>query len=347
MHGRMKNLTLCLLFIPCIVMIGAIPASSTELYTNPSYGYEIDIVSPRFIANSSESPHTMLWQIGDTGRMLIEPVELNDEDNLLAAQDYADHAVSNLENNLDEFLSLGDGWFTSLNGIETYEITFEFYSDDVLNRGIARVATGDVNLMLLYYDIPSEFDYYIPDVRATFDSLRIDASLIDESAIPEPAETGDSVDFIDPLKNIYRNSLFNYQCSTPPGIVAEEFAGPQWIVLALAEGEIAIRYLDAYYGTRETPDVYIEEILPEIFVSFSNYETILDETVTLNDGREGYKYEIDATLNGVDWSGIFIGFASDNGDPFLVSILAPVEEFANYRDAFDNMWMSFTFNPDI
>ena len=148
-----------------------------------------------------------------------------------------------------------------------------------MNRGVARVASGDINLLLLYYDIPSEFNYFLPDVRATFDSHPYHNSLIDEAFTPGPVEQGEPVDFIDPLRSAYYNSLFNYKCSTPPGISAEEYNGPQWIVLALEEGEIAIRYLDAYYGTRDTPDVYIEELLPEILVSFSSFETIRDEAV--------------------------------------------------------------------
>ena len=54
--------------------------------------------------------------------------------------------------------------------------------------------------------------------------------------------------------------------------------------------------------------------------------------------------ELDAILNGADWSGVFIGFVSDNGDPFLVSLLAPDEEFDSCLSAFNALWMSFTFN---
>jgi hypothetical protein len=340
---RIKSLSISFLLLLGFVALNAAPVVAGDVFLNPQIGYEMQIISDDFVADYTGYPDTMVWQVGDEGRLIISSIELEDEYDELTAQDYIDYAVSGLQNNFDEFTSISEGSFTSRNGLEAYEISFDFVSDYEIYSGIAQVVSGDQSLLALYYDVPSEYEYYRNDVCSTFETIRVDESIIDETAVLDASTDAAPVEFIDPLQNIYKNELFNYECTAPVGISAEEITGPAWIIFPLGEGEIAIHYLDAYFGTGETADTFIEEVLPEILVSFSSYEITLEEAILSDDGRDGYLVDITAILNGMDWSGSFTGFVSDDDEPFLISILAPDEEFDIYKSSFDNLWKSFTF----
>lgn len=216
-----------------------------------------------------------------------------------------------------------------------------------MSLGTARVTIGTTCLLSVYYDDPVDFEFYLHDISWVFESIRIDEALINADIYPDIPITTDPVEFINPLNILYKNEVFFYTCLNPPGLQPEEVTGAGWVVFSTGEGEIAIRYLDLYYGTGKTPDIFIEEMLPEIFNAFDRYETLEYAETSMDDGRSAHVFRIDAIYNGSDWAGVFVGINSDNDEPFILSLLAPVEEFGEHADSFDKMWRSFTYYDEF
>jgi hypothetical protein len=332
-------------FLIALIAIGGFvsaPLNAADLFQNAGYGYEIEVL-PDWTPDYSEYPDTMVWGIGDGGRLFIGVIQLDNEDSLPANEDYTAVAMPGLESNFDEFFVIDEAWSTSRNGLDVYDINFDCFINDETTQGTARVTIGTTVILSVYYDDPLDFEFYLPDISLAFESIRIDEALISADIHPDTPITGGPIEFINPLNILYKNEVFFYTCIYPPGLEQEEVTGPGWIAFSTGEGEFAIRYLDQYYNTGKTGDIFIGEMLPEIFSAFDRYEIIEEASVVMDDGREVSIFKTSAVFNGYDWTGAFAGFITNLDEPFMISLLAPVEEYERYAGGFDAMWNSFAY----
>ena len=344
--GRNRKISYLIFLVTLTVALSfAAPAYAVDIFHNPAYGYEIEIL-PDWTMDTSAYPGTMVWGIGEGGRLVVDVITLDDEYEQLTSQDYADTALAGLESGFEEFVIIDEAWLTSRGGLEVYDINFEFIADFEIMRGTARAAFGTTVLLAVYYDDPRDFEYYLPDISQTIESINIDEFLVDPYKEIEITE-GEPLEFINPSIILYKNETYFYECPNPPGLVPEEINGAGWVVFSTGEGEIAIRYLDIYINSGKTADVILDEMLPELLATFSKYEIVEGIDVILDDGRSGHALDLTAIYNGYDWKCTFVCFESDYGEPFILTLLSPIEEYEKYTDSFEQMWKSFTFAEEI
>ena len=330
--------------IVTVLIFGIAAVAAADSFHNGQYGYEINI--PRdWPADPSGYPNTVVCSLGKGGRFIIEVIP-QAESGKPSPDETAASVKGCLETNFADFSVRSEGWSRTSGGLDSYDINFEFSIDNEAAVGKARVVFGDAAVLLLYYDDKLDFEYYVPNVQAAFDSLAIDKSLIDRNPRPVMSPQAKPVDFIDPLKCVYRNETFGYVCDNPGRLTPKEVGGPGWVTFSTGVGEIAIRYLDAYHNSPKSPEVFVKEMLPEILVSFSRYEMTSEQAVKLNDGRAAYLVEVKAVFNGADWKGSFVGLVSDDEEPFLVSLLSPSDEYESNKGGFDVLWRNLRFPRD-
>ena len=344
MRYSAKHIYILALIIPAVFAFGIVPASSSEAFHNGHYGYELEL-SPDWQLDTSGYPDILVCSLGKGGRFIIEIIPEPDEQTEKPVPDeVAAGVVASLKSNFADFSVRNEGWSRTAGGLNSYDISFECYVGNELAIGKAKVVFGDVAITLVYYDDKLDFEYYLPNVQAAFDGLTIDKALIERGPATENTTQGKPVDFIDPLKCVYRNETFGYMCENPGRLTPKEVGGPGLVVFPTGAGEAAIRYLSAYQDAGKEPQVFIKEMFDEIFASFSRYETITEEAVKLDDGRAGYLLEVNAVFNGADWKGLFVGFISDDKEPFLLSLLGPTDEYESNKAAFTTLWRSFSFD---
>ncbi len=321
-------------------------AHSTEQFRNEYYGYEFE-PSPDWKPDMSGSPDTIVWSVGEGGRFMAEVIPFNGEEyEEPVPEDVAADVKGSFGNNFDEFTILDESWSTNMAGRETFDFNFECEIDGDIIPGTARVTFGRVNILMVYYDDRADFEYNLPDVQLAVADL-----IIDERAPRNPSTTGgkpvkESVEFVNPLRSVYINETLGYSFDNPGRLTPEELNGPGLVRFTTGEGDITVRYLDTYMGTGKGPDVFIEELLNELLVSYSRFD-ISDETdVSLNDGRDAYRVDLDAVYNGDDWQGSIVGFVFDRDAPFIIIFLAPVDEYKSNEKNFQAAWQTFTFSEE-
>jgi len=347
MGENRKTSYLIFLVTLTVALLFAAPASASDIlsFTNREYGYNFEIDFD-WTVDYSQYPDTVVMGIGEGGRLVVDVITIDDEYEQPTSQDYADIALAGLESGFDEFVIMDEAWSVSPRRLEVYDINFEFMVDCETLYGTARVAIGAITLLAVYYDDPSDYAYYLPDISQSFKTITIDESFLDPGK--EFLDDNNLVlEFIDPSTILFKNESYLYECPNPPGLVPEEINGPGRIVFSTGEGEIAIRYLDHYYNSGKAYDEILDEMIPELLAAFARYETMEGTDIFLDDGRPGHIQHLDAVFNGYDWKGTFVCFESDYDEPFILSLLAPVEEHEKYIDSFDEMWKSFTFIEEI
>lgn len=89
-----------LIFLAAVIAIAVYssPLRATELYCSPTYGYEIEIPTD-WIPDYSAYPDTIVWEVGEGGRLIVGVIQLNDDEGLLAIEDNANIALAGLESN--------------------------------------------------------------------------------------------------------------------------------------------------------------------------------------------------------------------------------------------------------
>lgn len=347
MGGNRKVSYLIFLVTLTVTLLFAAPAYASDIlsFTNREYGYNFETEFD-WIVDLSAYPDTVVMGIGEGGRLVVDVITIDDEFGQPTSQDYADIALAGLESGFEEFVILDEAWSVSPRRLEVYDIIFEFMVDCETMYGTARVAIGAITLLAVYYDDPSDYAYYLPDISHSFRTITIDESFLDPVMEIEITD-GEPLEFINPSIILYKNETYFYECPNPPGLMPEEINGPAWIVFSTGEGEIAIRYLDLYYNSGKTADAILDEMIPELLAAFARYETLEGIDIFLGDGRPGHIQHLDAVYNGCDWQGTFVCFESDYAEPFLLSILAPAEEHDLNIGVLYMMWTSFTFVEDI
>ncbi len=347
MGGNRKISYLIFLVTLAVALLFAAPAYACDIpsFVNREYGYEIE-TDFEWVVDVSAYPDTVVFGIGEGGRLVVDVITIDDEYEQPTSQDYADIALAGLESGFEEFVIIDEAWSVSPRRLEVYDINFEFMVDCETMHGTARVAIGAITLLAVYYDDPSDYSYYLPDISQSFRTITIDESLLN----PGKEFLDDNeieLEYIDPSTILFKNESYLYECPNPPGLVPEEINGPGWIVFSTGEGEIAIRYLDHYYNSGKAYDEILDEMIPEFLAAFTRYEALEGMDIFLGDGRSGHIQHLDAVYNGYDWSGTFVCFESDYGEPFILSILAPVEEHDTNIGYFQWMWTSFAFVEEI
>lgn len=344
MQYSVRNIYFSILIISAIFTFSIIPVSAADAFHNGHYGYEIEL-SRDWQLDTSGFPNVVVCSLGKGGRFIIEVIPQPGEENGKPLPDETVASVAaSLKSNYTGFNINNEGWSQTVSGLDSYDISFEYYLDNELTIGRAKVVFGNVTVMLVYYDDKLDFEYYLPSVQAAFDSLTIDKSLVEKGSTAGNTAQGKPVDFVDPLRCVYRNETFGYTCENPGMFTPKKVGGPGLVVLSTGVGEIAIRYLQAYQDTGKGPQVFIKEMLPDILVSFSRYDTIKEEPVKLDDGRAANLLEVNAVFNGADWKGSFVGFISDDKEPFIVSLSAPSNEYESCKAVFETLWRSFSFD---
>ena len=206
MGGNRKISYLTFLVTLTVALLFAAPAYAGDIFHNPEYGYEIEIL-PDWTMDMSADPGTVVWGIGEGGRLVVDVITLEDEYELLTSQDYADNALAGLESGFEEFFIIDEAWSTSRRGLEVYDINFEFTADFEIMLGTARVAFGTTTLLGVYYDDPRDFEYYLPDISPAMGSINIDEFLVDPEMEIE-ITAGEPLEFINPSIILYKNETY-------------------------------------------------------------------------------------------------------------------------------------------